>query len=103
MLTESSDEEIFVSENNEEQGDETVNERFFYKLQPVEVDERNLEISNSLIKLGKSDLWILLRAFEPTYENLIKVVSNLYRSPYKAQFILDITTEWYLQNNNNQA
>lgn len=103
MLTESSDEEIFVSENNEEQGDETVNERFFYKLQPVEVDERNLEISNSLIKLGKSDLWILLRAFEPTYENLINVVSNLYRSPYKAQFILDITTEWYLQNHNNQA
>lgn len=63
MLSENSDDDIFISNSDEEDGDETLNENFFYKLQPDEIDEDDYEISTKLIKLGKSDLWILLRAF----------------------------------------
>lgn len=60
-----------------------------------------LEVNPNTIRLSEKDLYSLINLFEANQENFYRAVCNLFRGPYKGDFILDFVLKWYMQGIKN--
>ena len=55
----------------------------------------DLNVRSSLITISDEDLEELLDEFPPSFDNLSKIISNIFHSPFTEEYALEVVNRWW--------